>query len=89
MKNTVWNVYFTNRAKKQLDKAGVYVESIRNMIKIIMDDPYSDYPSFEKLRGSDDIYSRRINDQHRLVYQILKKEKAVKIISVWGHYDDN
>lgn len=62
MKNNIWNVYFTNRAKKQLGRVGIYIESISKIIRTIENDPYS--PSFEKLQGRNDLYSRRINDQH-------------------------
>ena len=51
-------------------------------------DPFA--PPYEKLLGDfKGAYSRRINLQHRLVYMVLEEEKTVKIISMWGHYDDN
>ena len=58
------------------------------MLCYLSDNPYQDYPPFEKLVGSlEGAYSRRINIQHRLVYQVLEDEKIVKVIRMWTHYD--
>ena len=63
-------------------------EKAKNLIDIIKENPFKVPPSYEKLMGDlEGAYSRRINIQHRLVYQVLEKEKIVKIISVWSHYD--
>lgn len=84
-----WDIYLTKRVTRQLKKVGIYKTAIEELMNILRKNPYETCPSFEKLKGHSDIYSRRINDQHRLVYQIIDEEHAVKIISVWGHYDDN
>lgn len=59
------------------------------MIDVIKKDPYQNPPPYEKLVGDlEGAYSRRINIKHRLVYQVFEKEKIVKIISIWSHYEN-
>lgn len=59
------------------------------LLEVIANDPLQTPPPFEKLVGDlEGAYSRRINIQHRLVYQVLKKEKVVKVIRMWSHYGD-
>lgn len=64
-------------------------EKAKSLIEILKDNPFQNPPPYEKLvgdlRGS---YSRRINIQHRLVYQVYEKEEIVKILSVWSHYEN-
>lgn len=63
-------------------------EKVQRLIKVIKENPYQNPLPFEKLVGDlQGAYSRRINVQHRLVYQIFDKEKVVKIISIWSHYE--
>lgn len=63
-------------------------EKVQRLIKVIKENPYQKPLPFEKLVGDlQGAYSRRINVQHRLVYQIFDKEKVVKIISIWSHYE--
>lgn len=84
-----WKVVFTKQAQKDARKiADAELKSkAENLIKILKSDPYQKPPSYEKLVGDlSGAYSRRINIQHRLVYQILDKEKTVKIIRMWTHY---
>lgn len=58
------------------------------LIDLIKENPYQNPPPYEKLVGDlEDAYSRRINIQHRLVYQIYEKEKIIKILSIWTHYE--
>ena len=60
----------------------------KKLINIIENNPYQNPPPYEKLVGDlNGAYSRRINIQHRLVYQILEKEKTIKILSLWTHYE--
>lgn len=62
--------------------------NVDNLINVIKDDPYKNPPSFEKLKGNlGGLYSRRINNKHRLVYQVYEEEKVVKIVSLWSHYE--
>ncbi len=60
---------------------------VKNLIEIIKENPFKNSPPYEKLLGElQGAYSRRINIQHRLIYQVFEKEKIVKIISFWSHY---
>ena len=63
------------------------VEKVKALIKLLEDNPYQTPPSYEKLLGFDNVYSRRINNQHRLVYEIRKEENVVVIIRMWTHYE--
>ncbi len=84
-----WKVVFTKQAQKDAQKlasAGLKPKA-EKLIEILRSDPFQKSPSYEKLVGDlSGAYSRRINIQHRLVYQILEKEKTVKIIRMWTHY---
>ena len=63
-------------------------DKAKKLIKIIENNPYQNPPPYEKLMGDlNGAYSRRINFQHRLVYQLLEKEKTIKILSLWTHYE--
>ena len=81
---------FTNQAQKdarKLVQAGLRPKA-EALLEILQKDPFQDPPSYEELAGDlEGAYSRRINIQHRLVYQIFKKEKTVKIIRMWSHYE--
>ena len=85
-----WRVVFTKQAQKDAKKltaAGLRSRA-ESLLDILRENPYQTPPPFEKLVG--DIagaYSRRINIQHRLVYEILNKEKVVKVIRMWTHYE--
>lgn len=58
------------------------------LIELLRENPYQSPPGYEKLVGDlQGLFSRRINIQHRLVYQVLEEEKTVKIISLWTHYE--
>lgn len=84
-----WRIVYTKQAQKDARKiAGAGLKpKAEKLIEIIKSDPLQKPPSFEKLVGDlSGAYSRRINIQHRLVYQILEKEKIVKIIRMWTHY---
>ena len=64
-------------------------DKLEQLIEIIRNNPYQIPPFYEKLTGDmSEYYSRRINIQHRLVYQVLEDEKIVKILSIWSHYED-
>jgi len=58
------------------------------LLALIAEDPYRKPPPFEKLIGDlSGAYSRRINIQHRLVYQVLEEERVVKVLRLWSHYE--
>jgi Txe/YoeB family toxin of toxin-antitoxin system len=85
-----WDLFFTKQAQKDAKKAAstnlrLQVERLLEILKV---DPFQNPPPFEKLVGDlDGAYSRRINIQHRLVYQVLKDQRAVKVIRMWTHYE--
>lgn len=59
------------------------------LIELLKENPFQNPPPYEKLIGDlQDLYSRRINIKHRLVYQVYSKEKIVKIVSLWTHYEN-
>ncbi|MCD6151545.1 MAG: Txe/YoeB family addiction module toxin [Deltaproteobacteria bacterium] len=85
-----WELVFTNQAQKDAKKlthAGLKIKA-RKLLEIISENPFQNPPPYEKLIGDlAGAYSRRINIQHRLVYQVFQKEKIVKIIRLWTHYE--
>ena len=86
----MWKIVITKEAKKDLKKIafGGLTEKLIYLIEIIQNDPLKVPPAYEKLHGKlDGYYSRRINIQHRLVYQIYNKQSTVKIIRMWTHYE--
>ncbi|MGA9176493.1 MAG: Txe/YoeB family addiction module toxin [Desulfobacterales bacterium] len=86
----MWRVVFTKQAQKdakKLSDAGLRPKA-EKLIEILRKNPYKSPPPFEKLLGDlSGAFSRRINIQHRLVYQILDDEKIVKVIRMWTHYE--
>ncbi len=87
----MWDVLYSKRAVKDLEKvkSSLLYPKLKELVNILKQDPYTNLPRFKKLLGFENVYSRRLNIQHRLVYQIFDDELSVKVISVWGHYDDN
>ena len=85
-----WEVVFTKDAQKDAKKissAGLRAK-VEALLAVLADNPYQNPPPFEKLVGDlSGAYSRRINIHHRLVYQVLDKEKVVKVIRMWSHYE--
>ncbi len=83
-------VIFTKQAQKDARKiadSGLKLKA-EMLIEILHSNPFQKPPPYEKLVGDlSGAYSRRINIQHRLIYQILEKEKIVKIIRMWTHYE--
>ncbi|MBC8462579.1 MAG: Txe/YoeB family addiction module toxin [Deltaproteobacteria bacterium] len=85
-----WRVVFTKQAQKDAKKlsASELKQKAEALINILRENPYQAPPPFEKLIGDlAGAYSRRMNIQHRLVYQIINEEKVVKIIRMWIHYE--
>jgi toxin YoeB len=86
----MWRVVYTKRALKDAKKlsAAELRSKAEALLNILGENPYQTPPPFEKLIGDlSGAYSRRINIQHRLVYQIMDDERAVKVIRMWTHYD--
>ena len=85
-----WKVVYTKQAQKDARKptSSGLKSKAEVLIKILKENPYQSPPSFEKLIGDlSGAYSRRINIQHRLVYQVLDSEKVVKVLRLWTHYE--
>lgn len=85
-----YRLVFTKSAQKDAKKiasAGLR-PNVDRLLQVLREDPFRSPPSFEKLVGNlSGAFSRRINIQHRLVYQVLEKQKTVKIIRMWTHYE--
>lgn len=85
-----WNIVYTNQAKrdaKKLSRSGLKTQA-QKLLDILKEDPYRNPPSYEKLVGDlAGACSRRINIQHRLVYQELDDIRTVKVIRMWSHYE--
>jgi len=86
----MWKIVYTKQAledAKKLSASGLR-EKAEKILKILRVNPYQTSPPFEKLIGDlAGAYSRRINIQHRIVYQIIDEEKIVKVIRLWTHYE--
>jgi len=85
-----WKVVYTKQAQKDARKisAAGLKSKVEDLIEVLRIGPYKRPPSFEKLVGDlSGAYSRRINIQHRLIYQIPEKEKIVKVIRMWTHFE--
>ena len=85
-----WRLVFTKQAQKdtkQIAKAGLKINASR-LLEVLRNNPYQVPPSYEKSVGDlSEAFSRRINIQHRLVYQVLDDIKTVKVIRMWAHYE--
>lgn len=85
-----WRIVFTKQAQKDAKKiaaAGLRPKA-EELLNILHENPYQTPPRYEKLIGDlSGAYSRRINIQHRLVYQVYEEDKTVKILRMWTHYE--
>ena len=85
-----WRLVYTKAAQKDAKKlasAGLKPKAL-SLLELLAEDPYRTPPPFEKLVGDlSGAYSRRINIQHRLVYQVLDGEQVVKVLRLWTHYE--
>lgn len=85
-----WRIVFTKQAAKDAQKltAANLRPKAEALLAILRENPYQNPPRYEKLIGDlSGAYSRRINIQHRLVYQILDEEQTVKVLRMWSHYE--
>ena len=85
-----WRLVYTSHARKDAKKLSTsgLKEKAQQLLDILAEDPFRSPPPFEKLVGDlSGAFSRRINIQHRLVYQVLEEEKVVKVIRMWTHYE--
>ena len=85
-----WQLAYTKQAQKDAKKlaaAGLKPKA-QELLAVLVANPYQNPPPFEKLVGDlNGAYSRRINIQHRLVYQVLDEEQVVKVLRLWSHYE--
>ena len=86
----MWSLYFTKQAQNDARKpacSGLKAKA-QDLLSILELDPRQNRPPYEKLVGDlSGAYSRRINIQHRLVYQVLEIEKVVKVLRLWTHHE--
>jgi len=86
----MWNIYYTKQAQKDARKlaSSGLKNKAEELLRIISENPYQNPPPYEKLVGDlSGALSRRINIQHRLVYQVYEQEESVKILLLWTHYE--
>jgi toxin YoeB len=85
-----WRLLYTKQAQKdarRLASAGLK-EKTQGLLRVLEENPFQSPPPYEKLVGDlSGAYSRRINIQHRLVYQVLEDEQVVKVLRMWTHYE--
>ena len=85
-----WRLVYTRQAQKdarKLSGSGLKPKAME-LLDLLAEDPFKRPPPFEKLVGDlAGAYSRRINIQHRLVYQVLEDERVVKVLRMWTHYE--
>lgn len=85
-----WQLAYTKQAQKDAQKlaAAGLKEKAKALLEVVRENPFQNPPPYEKLVGDlSGAYSRRINIQHRLVYQVLQEEQTVKVLRLWSHYD--
>ena len=85
-----WEIVYAKQAVKDAKKlaASGLKQKAQTILAILANDPFQNPPPYEKLVGDlSGVYSRRINIQHRLVYEIFGKEKVVRVLRMWTHYE--
>lgn len=86
----MYKIVYTKTALKDIPKLkAVHLDSkAKALIDLIRENPYKTPPGYEKLVGDlQELISRRINIQHRLVYEVYEEERIIKIVSLWTHYE--
>ena len=87
-----WSVRFTKQAQKDARKLAAASAALKakaeKLLQLLAEDPFRQSPPYEALVGDlRGAFSRRLNIQHRLVYQVLNEEKIVKVLRLWTHYE--
>ena len=83
-------VVFSKKAYKDYEKLKQYpalLEKVKSLVELISNNPYATPPSYEKLIGFKTVYSRRINIEHRLIYEVREDANTIVIIRMWTHYE--
>jgi toxin YoeB len=85
-----WRVVYTKQAQKDAEKlssSGLKPKA-QTLLQILKENPWQNPPPYEKLVGDlSGTYSRRINIQHRLIYQVYEEDRVVKVLRMWTHYE--
>jgi Txe/YoeB family toxin of toxin-antitoxin system len=85
----MYKILLSKRAEKDavlLERANLKPKAVE-LLRIIRQNPFQNPPPYEKLRSYENVYSRRVNRQHRLVYQVFTEPKIIKIVRMWTHYE--
>ncbi|MCE2991194.1 MAG: Txe/YoeB family addiction module toxin [Burkholderiales bacterium] len=85
-----WTVVYAKHALKDAKKltAAGLKDKAQALLEVLEADPFQNLPAYEKFVGDlDGAYSRRINIQHRLVYEVFKRERIVRVLRMWSHYE--
>jgi toxin YoeB len=85
----VCTLYFSKQSQKDAKKlaASNLKKKAGDILQILASDPFQNYPPYEKLLGElTGFFSRRINIQHRIIYQVIESEEIVKVLRIWTHY---
>ena len=86
----MWTVVYSKQAvkdSKKIEQSNLK-DTVKSLIGVLKNDPFQNPPPYEKLIGDlTGKYSRRINIQHRLVYEVFEKEMTVRVLRMWTHYD--
>ena len=86
-----YKIVLTKQAEKDKEKVAnvpALKKNAQEIITLLMNNPYTTPPIYEQLQGDlKGAYSRRLNRQHRIVYQVFEEEKIVKILRMWTHYE--
>ena len=87
----MYQIEYSKRALKDIEKLkeSNLAEKAKKLVEIVKENPFKIPPPFEKLVGElSGFYSRRINIQHKMIYQVLEDKNIVRIISLWSHYEN-
>ena len=87
----MYEIVFTKAAVSHVNllKSAKLDSKVKRLIELMKNNPYQNPPPYEKLVGDmKGFYARRINYQHRLVYQVFDRENKVKVVSMWSHYEN-
>ena len=83
-------IVFTKQSFKDYEKLKQFptlLAKVKSLVELLQRNPFETPPTYEKLIGFENVYSRRINVQHRLVYEVRKEENTVVIIRMWTNYE--
>ncbi len=86
----MYKILYTKQAAKDAKKLSEsnLKKKAQEILKVLEKDPFREYPPYEKLIGDlTGAFSRRINIQHRIIYQVYQKQQIVKVIRMWTHYE--